>query len=388
MGKAEVKVVESMGSLDKYAEKKAEPVSSIKAENALEDKIDKMIELLSKNKAENGKQTVASIPPPPVKETLPEREKGIYSKGRSETVEPKRREPEEHSFFQRRERYTEPVDDSEPEGRLTPEDEEKVMNRFLKKNMSRRERKFVLGKETEGTKGRQNAVVYLAIIGLAFILFLYFYLKVEWMSVILIYVGLMMFLPIGMIIGWAFLDPYMRCKILRRATHKNFGIVNFVGKGQKIITKIKNFDDSLIWKGNAVWAITKEHIYQLSKDGDKLVTMGKIDAENIVTVVETVPVLFVDLDSMQPLGLARDRREGINPLELGPALKSWVDNEKAKALGLRKTMDMYFIIIIICSVVAVGMAYINMNNVNDITAQLASIQSKLNIILQNMTAPP
>jgi len=268
---------------------------------------------------------------------------------------------------------------------ITPADEKVIMERFMKRNISlgRRERKFVEGREKEGTKERQNVVVYLAIVGIAFISFMFFYVKVEWMSIVLLYVGLMMFLPIGMILGWALLDPYMRCKILRRASHRNYGIVNFVGKGQKIITKIKNFDDALIWKGNAVWAITKEHIYQLTKDGDKLVTTGKIDSENIVSIVDTVPVLFVDLDSMQPLGLARDRREGINPLELGPALKSWIDNEKAKALGLRKTMDMFFIILIILAFVSVGIAYISMNNVNDMMAQFTALQGKIDMLINN-----
>jgi hypothetical protein len=86
---------------------------------------------------------------------------------------------------------------------------------------------------------------------------------------------------------------------------------------------------------------------------------------------------------MQPLGLARDRREGINPLELGPALKSWIDNEKAKALGLRKTMDMFFIILIILAFVSVGIAYISMNNVNDMMAQLTALQGKIDMLINN-----
>jgi len=203
--------------------------------------------------------------------------------------------------------------------------------------------------------------------------------------------GSMMFLPVGMILGWALLDPYVRAKILRKITHRNWGIINFVGKGQKIFSKIKNFDDALVWKKNEVWIITREHVYQITKDGDAIVRKDKIDSESIVTLIDTVPVLFVDLDSMQPLSLARDRREGINPLELGSTLKAWVDNQLAKAMFLKKTMDIYFIIIIICSVLAVGFAYMNMTKVDDVTAQLKTMQSTLNGLIEqlsNTTAPP
>jgi len=269
---------------------------------------------------------------------------------------------------------------------ITPADEEPIIQKYLgrQKNVTRRERKIVLGRENEGNKIRQNLVLYLALAGIMLVFGIYYMTKLDWVLVILVYVGLMMFLPIGMLLGWALLDPYMRCKIIRRATKKNYGIVNFVGKGQKIVSKIKNFDDSLIWRGNSVWVITREHIYQLSKNGDRIVETGKIEAESIVSLVETVPVLFVDLDSMQPLSLARDRREGINPLELGPALKAWVDNEKAKALGLKKNIDLYFVVIIICSIVAVGLAYYDMSLINQMTEKITVIQGKLDMVLERL----
>lgn len=287
-----------------------------------------------------------------------------------------------------RHRGIEPDDYNDPttETELDPYSERIIQDKYMQRNkgMRKSERKLIEGKEIEGNRGRQNSILYLAVIGLGFIMFLYFYIKIEWMSMILLYVGLMMFLPVGMILGWAFLDPYMRCKTMRRMTHKNYGIVNFVGKGNKIVSKIKNFDDALVWRGNSVWAITREHIYQLSKNGDTLAPAGKIDPESVVTLVETVPVLFVDLDSMQPFSLARDRREGINPLELGSALKSWVDNEKAKALGLRKNMDIMLVLVIICSVIAIGLAYINMNNVTDMMEQITALKGTVSTLVEKL----
>jgi hypothetical protein len=247
---------------------------------------------------------------------------------------------------------------------------------------------MILSKENEGTKNKQWMVFIIAIVGMFFLMSLQYTVTDDWVIIIVILLGSMMFLPVGMLIGWAMLDPYVRCKILRKASRKNYGIINFVGKGQKIISKIKNFDQALIWKKNETWVITKEHVYQLSKDGDTIVEKAKIDPESIVTLIDTVPVLFVDLDSMQPLSLARDRREGINPLELGSTLKAWVDNQLAKAMFLKKTMDMYLVVIIIVSVIGVGLSYYNMNRISEMSENMNSIKGQLTEIIRLLAPTP
>jgi hypothetical protein len=258
--------------------------------------------------------------------------------------------------------------------------------RFKIKRRTREER-MIDGKEHEGTKSRANLIVMLAIIGMLFMVSLQYTVHEEWVVVLIILLGSFLFLPFGMIIGWSLLDPYMRCKILRKTTRKNYGIINFVGKGQKIASKIKNFDTALIWKQNETWVITKEHVYQLTKDGDKIVEKAKIDPESIVTLIDTVPVLFVDIDSMQPLSLARDRREGINPLELGSTLKAWVDNQMGKAMFLRKTLDIYLIIVIICSVMAIGITFITMNKIDELSKQVSILKAEFDQIMTSLTPP-
>lgn len=254
-------------------------------------------------------------------------------------------------------------------------------------SLGRRDKKMILAKETEGIKNKQWLVFMFAIIGIFVLISLQYTIHEEWTMLIVLLLGSSMFLPAGMIIGWALLDPYVRCKILRKASRKNYGIINFVGKGQKIVSKTKNFDQALVWKKNETWVITKEHVYQLSKDGDTIVEKSKIDPESIITLIDTVPVLFVDLDSMQPLSLARDRREGINPLELGATLKAWVDNQLAKAMFLKKTMDMYLIIIMVLCVVSIGMTYMSMSRFDELKPQLKSIQMQLADILSRMNVP-
>lgn len=254
--------------------------------------------------------------------------------------------------------------------------------------MRRRDKNLILGKENEGTKSKQWLVFIFGIIGVFVLMSLQYTVHEQWVVLVTLMLGSMMFLPVGMILGWAFLDPYVRCKILRKASRKNYGVINFVGKGQKIVSKIKNFDQALVWKKNETWVITKEHVYQLTKDGDSIVEKSKIDPESIVTLIDTVPCLFVDLDSMQPLSLARDRREGINPLELGSSLKAWVDNQLAKAMFLKKTMDMYLIVIIILGVVSLGLAYMNMNRLDELGNQLKSMQGQLTDVLSRVPSAP
>ncbi len=398
----------SMGSLDKYSNKPSNDISTSDIGNALDERLRKLeaerdakekeLKLREENERMNALLEKRRLDEDysgmrqrreHINEYPDERERSHIRFSKTSNRQDRRKERREKIERRRLKRkgieyddYDEPTDDVE----VDKYSEKIIMDKYMQrhKGMKKGERRLIEGKEYEGNHQRQNGILYLAILGLFFIMFLYFYVKIEWMSMILLYVGLMMFMPIGMIVGWVFLDPYMRCKTLRRMTHKNYGIVNFVGKGNKLVSKIKNFDDALIWRGNSVWAITKEHIYQLSKNGDYIATTGKIDSESVVTLVETVPVIFCDLDSMQPMSLARDRREGINPLELGPALKSWVDNEKAKAIGLRKTMDMFFIILIILSVVSMGLAYMSMSNVTDLSDMVTKLSGKIDTIIQQL----
>lgn len=253
--------------------------------------------------------------------------------------------------------------------------------------LTRREKRMIENREFEGTRTRNNLFIAFAIIGLFFIMFLYTYMKMDWMFIIIILLGSFMFLPVGMLLGWAFLDPYVRCKVIRKVTRRNYGIVNFVGKGQKLISKIKNFEQALVWKKNEVWIITEEFVYQLSKDGDSIVEQGRLAPENIVTLIDTVPVLFIDVDSMQPLSLARDRREGINPLELGSTLKAWVDNQLAKAMFLKKSYNAYFLIIIIACIGAIGFGYVNYTKLEELSTSVKTLSSQIETLVNQMIPP-
>jgi hypothetical protein len=358
-------------------------------------------ELLKKKMYQNeqqNKQASVKTKPKPIEQEMPEPES--YQEEQSNINELDRRIAELNMLKKQQEeknrviintgRLTEKKTDD-----VTPEQDQRVIDNLYNKpslkdrvRMRRRDKNLILGKETEGTKSKQWFVFIFGIIGVFILMSLQYTIHEQWVVLITLMLGSMMFLPVGMIIGWALLDPYVRCKILRKASRKNYGVINFVGKGQKIVSKIKNFDQALIWKKNETWVITKEHVYQLSKDGDSIVEKAKIDPESIVTLIDTVPCLFVDLDSMQPLSLARDRREGINPLELGSSLKAWVDNQLAKAMFLKKTMDIYLLIILVVSIASVFIGYLNMTHMEDMSTQLKTIHGQLTDILSRLPATP
>jgi len=264
------------------------------------------------------------------------------------------------------------------------EDEKRLIDNTLalykKKGMKirRRERKMIENMEYDNVKSTQGIVIGLAVIGLIFLMFLRNFLPNDAMYTVIIIIGSLMFLPVGMIMGWLLFDPVMRCKILRKTTKHNYGIVNFVGKGRKIVSKIKNFDYGLIWKEKKCWVLTRDKIYQLTKDGN-VVNNGKyIDPESVVTLVDTVPVIFVDMDSMEPLNITQEDRTPVYPDEIGPSLKAWIDNQRAKMFSNKATLNIIMIIVVVAAIAAAAVSFMTMSKVEEMSKALEAMKQQLN----------
>ena len=260
---------------------------------------------------------------------------------------------------------------------FTKEERFNLKKKFAK-GKERKERKRIMKGENSGVFDRQKFYLALFSISIFSIFMLYYYSpENEAILAIVLLLGAGLFLPIGMIFGWMVLDPFMRCKIARKLTKRNFGIINFVAKGKKIISKMKNFDEDLIWIKNKCWAITKEGIYEIDKTGERINDGEVIDPDGVLTITETVPVMFIDLVSMQPLAFKSDQREGIAPEELGSTLKGWVDNQMAKVMFLKKTLDMYFVIVILSCIASAYLSYDNMTKLEVITEELQTIKDMI-----------
>ena len=243
--------------------------------------------------------------------------------------------------------------------------------------LTRREKKMITNMEFDSVKKTQGITIGLAVVGLMFLMLIRDYLPNDAYFTIIVLVGTVMFLPVGMIAGWVIFDPVMRCKILRKVSKTNYGIVNFVGKGKRIVSKIKNFDNGLIWQKDLCWVLTRDKVYQITKDGNAVNDGNKLDPDSVVTLVDTVPVIFVDMDSMEPLSIFQKGRTPVYPSEIGPSCKSWMDIQKAKQLSHRKQTDYLLLGAVVGAVGALVISLIVLNKIEEMTEMLKAIQNSL-----------
>jgi len=269
----------------------------------------------------------------------------------------------------------------EQEVEWTDEEKKVVKNKFIERvKATRKERRRI-------RKGEHNLVLdsQKIVIGFGFISMMFLFLMWQYnqesqaITAIVFIVGSFLFMPLGAILGWVFLDPYMRCKIMRKMSkgRRNYGLVNFVGKSNKIVSRIKNFDEDLIWIKNKCWALSRSGIYEIDKNGEQATHKQALDPDSFVTVTESVPTMFIDINSMQPLTFEKTGREGIAPEELGSTLKGWVDNQMAKVMFLKKSLDMYFIIVILCSLASAYFGYTNNQQIIELEEKIQELTNRL-----------
>ena len=269
---------------------------------------------------------------------------------------------------------------------LNDDDKEEEIQKLKKRiRWRKKEKRIIDNMEYDTTKNTQSFILFLSLIGVFGLFFLYYSHVNDIIIPIVMLVGMMMFLPVGMIVGWYLLDPYMRCKMLRRTTKRNWGIVNFVGRGNKIISRIKNFDDSLIWIGDKLWVLSKGYIYQATKDSNNVVNKKKIDPDSVVTLVDTVPCVFIDLDSMTPRRLSTEDREPVDPMELASVMKAWIDNERKKMLEQKKKQDLLLLIACIGAVASAVIAIMVLITMSDLQTQITSLKSMMGNLTRTQT---
>lgn len=276
--------------------------------------------------------------------------------------------------------------DVEPENPFTPEKRKKLRLR-LAKGENRKERKRILLGETNPLLDKQRLFLFIAAAALFVLTILFTQFpqgqQNEAVRTIILLVGIMMFLPVGIIVGWLILDPVMRCKIARKMTHKNFGLIYFIAKGGKVFPRMKNLDNDIMFIKNKAWAITKAGIYEIDPDGERISDGDKLDPEGVITISETVPIMFIDMKSIEPLVFDTDDREKIAPEELSSFLKGWTDNQLAKIMFLRKTLDIYFIIVIACSIASAFLGYQNYNTMEELRLEIEQLKQ----LVTNMIIP-
>lgn len=208
-----------------------------------------------------------------------------------------------------------------------------------------------------------KTLMFLTVLGVMGIVF--FYQMVDQVSpglgMILLFLGMTGFLPLGLIVGKFLLDPYMRCKIYRKMKGKNYGLAYFVYKGgQRVDIKIKNMDSDVIvvQDETKIWVLEKGSIYYVDRDDNKILH-SEIMGKNVVTTPQDVPIVFLDAETMLPLSFYKQKTE-TNPQQAGASLLGFVNNQIAKNMFFKKTETIFYLMILamsFCNLAGLAMLY-------------------------------
>ena len=198
-----------------------------------------------------------------------------------------------------------------------------------------------------------RAVLFGSVLGMLAIIM--FYQMVDQVSaglgIILLFLGMSAFFPLGAIVGKFLLDPYTRCKIMRKMKGKNYALVHFVHKGgQRVDIKIKNLDDDVIIKkeDTKLWVLEEGGIYYITRDDSKILH-SEIKGDNAVTSPQDVPMIFLDPETMLPLRFYKPKTAS-NPQHVGGTILGYINNQIAKNMFFQKQKQTIFnlIILVIC----------------------------------------
>jgi hypothetical protein len=198
-----------------------------------------------------------------------------------------------------------------------------------------------------------RGLLYLVVFGILIIIFFSQELDTinPVMTWIMVIFGMIAFMPMGLILGKLFLDPYVRCKIARRMGNRNYGLVHLIHKGgKKIEMRIKNLTDDVIIQGTKLWVLEDGGIYYSDRN-DALIFHTEITSESFVTSPNNVPMLFLDAETMLPLRFHKPETKWLsNPQQVGATVLGYINNQIAKNLFFKRSMNMFYIIILVLQV--------------------------------------
>jgi len=179
--------------------------------------------------------------------------------------------------------------------------------------------------------------------------------------IIVLLIGMCSWLVIGIPLGAFIVDTYLRCKLLRFINRrKNYGIIHIVSKGHRIITMIKDLNEAIIMKEDAIWGISKGYVYNLNKRNIKYPI-----TDSMIHYISNVPVIYLDYESMKPLSFYAEETT-ISPKQLGSSLVGWAMVQKKKAIRQQKHINYMYLIISVLIVLNMILTYMILNKLGGI----------------------
>jgi len=216
---------------------------------------------------------------------------------------------------------------------------------------------------------------------------LFFYLKdyipnSQGFIISILLIGSSLFLPFGVFIGKFFLDQKSRGLMLRKLTKKNIGLINFVSKGRRIKSILRNIDDDIVWIGSKLWHISGDNIYWYSENE----STKKVDLDpKMIYDSNGLPTIYFDLDSITPLDFAGNKTI-IKPEELGSTVKSYIYNQALKQLLVKRTLQIFILGALLASAGALVLSFLTWDLVNNqVIDQLTAIQNTISPVITGAT---
>ncbi len=212
--------------------------------------------------------------------------------------------------------------------------------------------------------------------------------------IILLFFGMGCFLPLGLVIGWLFLNIDMRCKMMRLLRHKNYGIVHFVLRGgRNLVTRIMDLNGDVVVNEMRMWVIDKKGVHYIDRDGKKQF-WAEITSDNIKTLPANIPTLYLDYETMIPLKFYKEQSDS-NPQQVGATHLGYIANQIAKMLFFKKTMTFFYIIMVVITaltLVIVLQEAMWLNEMNEsipkLNQKIDDMFIKINSITNNATGLP
>ena len=176
------------------------------------------------------------------------------------------------------------------------------------------------------------------------------------------------FIILAFVMG-RWLDPIWRCKFLRKLTKKDYVVLNIKSSdGRTIETRVVNAEGETVLIGTNLWTIEKGKVYLKYKpqtglgiadfikeqrtegkeDKDIKAHLDRISDENkgfllknskYQYIEEGAPTIYVDYDSIKPLGFEGDKTT-VKPAEVGATILSLVLVRTHKALATVADLSM------------------------------------------------
>jgi hypothetical protein len=200
------------------------------------------------------------------------------------------------------------------------------------------------------------------------------------LELILVSSSTIIVLFLGLFVG-KIMDPFFRARIFRIFTKKEWGCLGILSPDTKSVRFIVvNFNKDVVQSQGKVWILLKDRVYRHDKP-ERGISLTKTDLP--IKWIDGIPVLYVNETTYLPINMSGDAGE-VRPEEVNSVFSSWVNNQLAKALAKIlssfKNQQQLLMICAVLSLLAAGVAYIAMQNTNNIQASVDAQAKEIHLI--------